>query len=82
MTEEKIVAPEIRLALVVGSGDNDFDINVVDVERMQPLDEANNVYIIETKWFSNKSKLVGGVCVKGKESFTKAELQSMINKLK
>ena len=82
MTEEKIVAPEIRLALVVGSGDNDFDINVVDVERMQPLDDENNVYIIETKWFSNKSKIIGGVCVKGKESFTKAELLSMINKLK
>ena len=82
MTEEKIVAPEIRLALVVGSGDNDFDINVVDVERMQPIDDENNVYIIETKWFSNKSKIIGGVCVKGKESFTKAELLSMINKMK
>lgn len=67
----------VRLALVIGEGDNDGDLEVIDVTTIQPL--SPNIFLIETKPFFKANLLKNGAG--NGEVFTPEQIRILLSSL-
>lgn len=67
----------VRLALVIGEGDNDGDLEVIDITKIQPL--SPNIFLIETKPFLKAVLLKNGAT--NGELFTPEQIHSLLSSL-
>ena len=67
----------VRLALVVGEGDKDGDLEVIDVAKIQPL--SPNIFLIETKPFLKANLLKNGAA--NGDLFTPEQIRFLLSSL-
>ena len=67
----------IRLALVLGEGNKDGDLEVIDVTKIQPL--SPNIFLVETKPFLKANLLKNGAA--NGELFTPEQIRFLLSSL-
>lgn len=67
----------VRIALVIGDGDEDGDLEVIDVTKIQPL--SSNIFLVETKPFSKTYLLKNGAA--NGELFTPEQIRVLLSSL-
>lgn len=65
----------VKLALVIGNGDDDENVEVVDLTKIQPL--SPNIFLIETLPFKNGNILINGAG----EPFTTEQIRFLLSSL-
>ena len=65
----------IRLALVIGEGTEDKDLEVIDVTKIQPL--SSNIFLVETKPFLKTYLLKNGAA--NGELFTPEQIRDLLS---
>lgn len=67
----------VRLALVIGEGDKDGELEVIDVAKIQPL--SPNIFLVETKPFFKADLLKNGAA--NGELFTPEQIRILLSSL-